>query len=461
MPTFTERLQHAWNAFLNKDPPNNAIHTIGYGSSFRPDRGVLTRGNQRSIVSSVYTRIAIDCAAIPIEHVRLDQDGRYVSTIDSGLNNCLTVSANIDQTGRAFVQDFVMSLLDEGVAALVPIDTDANIRNHNTFDILSMRVGKVTDWYPQHVRINVYNQQTGQREDILLPKKSVAIVENPLYSVMNEPNSTLQRLIRKLNLLDAVDEQSSAGKLDLIIQLPYIVKTEARKQQAQQRRKQIQEQLAGSKYGIAYTDGTEKVTQINRPVENNLMSQIQYLTNTLYNQLGITQQVFAGTADQRSMQNYYNRTIEPILSAIADEIKRKFLTKTARTQHQSIMFHRSPFKLVSISQIAEIADKFTRNEILSSNEVRQLIGYKPSTDPKADKLQNKNMPQPQQDLDGDGIPDIPADQNQNGSLPQEGNEPMDYAQNSSEQSSQDDTGQYDYDQIEKDPTKTPVKFIGG
>lgn len=387
---FTDKLQHAWNAFLNKDPPN---YFIGYGSSIRPDRARYTRGNERSIVSSIYTRIATDAAAISFEHVRLDDDGRFFSAMDSGLNECLTVSANIDQTGRAFMQDVVMSMLDEGCVAIVPTDTTISITrtNSNAFDIDSMRVGKIVDWFPEHVRVNLYNEKTGQKEDILLPKKSVAIVENPFYAVMNEKNSTMQRLVRKLNLLDQIDEQSGSGKLDLIVQLPYVIKTEARHQQAEQRRKDIEMQLAGSKYGIAYTDGTEHITQLNRSVENNLMGQIEYLTNMVYSQLSMTTSVLDGTADEKTMLNYYNRTIEPILSAIANEMKRKFLTKTARSQKQSIQFFREPFKLAPVEQLAEIADKLTRNEILTSNEIRQIIGYKPSDDPDADRLRNKNL----------------------------------------------------------------------
>lgn len=387
---FTDKLQHAWNAFLNKDPPN---YFIGYGSSIRPDRARYTRGNERSIVSSIYTRIATDAAAISFEHVRLDDDGRFFSAMVSGLNECLTVSANIDQTGRAFMQDVVMSMLDEGCVAIVPTDTTISITrtNSNAFDIDSMRVGKIVDWFPEHVRVNLYNEKTGQKEDILLPKKSVAIVENPFYAVMNEKNSTMQRLVRKLNLLDQIDEQSGSGKLDLIIQLPYVIKTEARHQQAEQRRKDIEMQLAGSKYGIAYTDGTEHITQLNRSVENNLMGQIEYLTNMVYSQLSMTTSVLDGTADEKTMLNYYNRTIEPILSAIANEMKRKFLTKTARSQKQSIQFFREPFKLAPVEQLAEIADKLTRNEILTSNEIRQIIGYKPSDDPDADRLRNKNL----------------------------------------------------------------------
>ena len=384
------RLKHAWNAFLNKDP-TNFYKDIGFSHSYRPDRPRLTRGNERSIVTSVYNRIALDAAAINVQHVRLDGNNRFLSVIESGLNGCLTLEANVDQTGRAFLQDAVMSMLDEGSVAIVPVDTTFNPDVTNSYDINSMRTGKILDWHPNHVRIRVYNEKTGIKEDIELPKRMVAIVENPLYAVINEPNSTMQRLVRKLNLLDVVDEQSSSGKLDLIIQLPYVIKTEARRQQAENRRKDIEEQLAGSKYGIAYTDGTERITQLNRSVENNLMKQIEYLTSMLYSQLGITQSILDGTADDKTMLNYYNRTIEPILSAIVDEMKRKFLTKTARSQLQSISFFRDPFKLVPINDISEIADKFTRNEIMTSNEIRQIIGMKPSADPKADELRNKNL----------------------------------------------------------------------
>ncbi len=386
------RMKHAWNAFFNKDP-TRSYQDIGIGYSFRPDRMRFSRGNERSIVTSVYNRIALDVAAVDMFHVRLDENNRFLSTIDSGLNNCLTVEANTDQTGRAFLQDVVMSMMDEGCVAIVPTDTDDDPGDgiSGSFDIDTMRTGQILEWYPQHVRVRVYNERTGQKEDILMAKQSVAIIENPLYAVINEPNSTMQRLIRKLNLLDVIDEQNSSGKLDLIIQLPYIIKTEARRRQAESRRKDIEDQLRGSKYGIAYTDGTEHITQLNRPVENNLMSQIEYLTSMLYGQLGITQGILDGTADEKTMLNYYNRTIEPILSAIADEMKRKFLTKTARSQRQSIKFFRDPFKLVPVSEISEIADKFTRNEIMTSNEVRQVIGMKPSDDPKADELRNKNL----------------------------------------------------------------------
>ena len=388
-----DRLQHAWNAFFNRDPTSNyRTNEISY--SYRPDRPRLSRGNERSIVTAIYNRIALDVASIDIKHCKLDENGRYVKDMKSGLNECLTVEANMDQTARAFIQDIVISMLDEGVVAVVPVDTTFNPKTTGSYDITSMRTGKILEWSATSVKIKVYNDRTGQKEDVVLPKSMVGIIENPLYSVINEPNSTMQRLIRKLNLLDSIDEQSGAGKLDLIIQLPYIIKTDARRQQAEQRRKEIEMQLAGSKYGIAYTDGTERVTQLNRPVENNLMKQIEYLTSMLYSQLGFHQTILDGTADEKTMLNYTNRTIEPIASAIVDELKRKFLTKTARTQGQSIEFFRNPFRLVPINNIADIADKFTRNEILTSNEIRQIIGMKPSDDPKADQLVNSNIAQP-------------------------------------------------------------------
>lgn len=392
--SFGSRLKHAWNVLVNNRDPTNNYKDIGSGFYYRPDRPRLTRGNERSIVTSVYNRIALDVSSVNIQHVRLDDNGRFVSVIESGMNNCLTLEANVDQTGRAFIQDVVMSMLDEGCVAIVPIDTTLNPNVTNSYDILSMRTGKILEWYPAHVKVRVYNEKTGKKEDITLPKNTIGIIENPLYAVINESNSTMQRLIRKLGLLDVTDEQTASGKLDLIIQLPYIIKTEARRQQAETRRKDIEMQLAGSKYGIAYTDGTERITQLNRSVENNLMKQIEYLTNMLYSQLGITQSILDGTADEQAMLNYYSRTIEPILSAIVDEMKRKFLTKTARSQFQSISFFRDPFKLVPVNNIAEIADKFTRNEILTSNEIRQIIGMKPSDDPKADKLVNANISQP-------------------------------------------------------------------
>lgn len=393
---FFNRLQHGWNAFTNNRDPTLEYNT-GPGYYYRPDRPRFTRGNERSIVTSVYNRIALDVSAISIQHVRLDDNGRFSSVIESGLNNCLTLDANMDQTGRAFIQDVVMSMLDEGCVAIVPVDTTLDPAVTSSFDINTMRVGKIIEWRPKHVKVRIYNEKTAKKEEVVLSKKEVAIVENPLYAVMNEPNSTMQRLIHKLSLLDITDEQTASGKLDLIIQLPYVIKTEAKKQQAENRRKDIEMQLAGSKYGIAYADGTEKITQLNRSVENNLMKQIEYLTNNLYGQLGITQTILDGSADDKTMLNYYNRTIEPIVSAIVDEMKRKFLTKTARSQGQSILFFRDPFKLVPVNDIAEIADKFTRNEILTSNEIRQIIGIKPSEDPKADELRNSNIAEAKQD----------------------------------------------------------------
>jgi len=386
-----DRLAHAWNAFTGRD-------NMDYGklgpvySSLNPNRPHFSRGGERSIVNSVYNRIALDVCAVHIQHVKLDDQGRFLEEVDSGLNNCLTVEANIDQTGRAFIQDAVMSLLDEGVVALVPIETNISPDKTEGYKIETMRTGKIIAWYPEYVKVSVYNERSGNREEIVVPKKTVAIIENPFYSVMNEPNSTMQRLIRKLSLLDNVDEQSSSGKLDLIIQLPYTIKTEARKVQAEQRRKEIETQLTGSKYGIAYTDGTEHITQLNRSLENNLMTQIEYLTNQLYAQLGLTTEIMNGTADELAMLNYKTRVIEPIVAAIADEMKRKFLSKTARSQNHSIEFFIDPFSLVPVNNIAEIADKFTRNEIMTSNEIRQIIGLKPSAEPNADELRNKNMP---------------------------------------------------------------------
>ena len=390
--SFGSRLKHAWNAFTGTD--YTTYQDVGPGYSSRPDRIRLTRGNERSIITSVYNRIALDVAALNVQHIRLDENGRFLSVIQDGLNTCLTVEANIDQTARAFIQDIVVSMLDEGCVAIVPVDTTYDPSVTGSYDIQTMRVGKILDWYPQHVRVRLYNERTGTKENILVPKSTVAIIENPLYAVVNEPNSTMQRLIRKLNLLDVIDEQSGSGKLDLIIQLPYVIKTEARRQQAENRRKDIEAQLSGTKYGIAYADGTERITQLNRSVNNNLMSQIEYLTSMLYSQLGITQSILDGTADEKTMLNYNNRTIEPIISAIVDEMKRKFLTKTARSQSQSISFFRDPFKLVPVNDIAEIADKFTRNEIMTSNEIRQVIGMKPSDDTRADELRNKNLSAP-------------------------------------------------------------------
>lgn len=393
-PTFGQRLKHAWDVFRNRDPTPSFGNNSGMVYTYRPDRPRLSRGNERSIVTAIYNRIAMDVAAIDIKHCRLDKNGRYIETIESGLNNCLNLEANIDQTSKAFIMDVVISMLDEGCVAIVPTERKFNPKITKSYDILSMRTGKIIEWGPDKVKVRLYNEKNGKREDVILPKSMVGIIENPLYSIINEPNSTMQRLIRKLNLLDAIDEQSGAGKLDLIIQLPYVIKTEARRQQAENRRKDIEMQLAGSKYGIAYTDGTERVTQLNRPIENNLMKQIEYLTSMLYSQLGFHQTILDGTADEKTMLNYNNRTISPIVSAIADELKRKFLTKTARTQGQAIYCFRDPFKLVPINDIAEIADKFTRNEILTSNEIRQIIGMKPSDDPKADQLVNSNIAQP-------------------------------------------------------------------
>lgn len=385
--SFTSRLKHAWNAFFNK---NDEYSYHGPGYSYRPDRTRLTRGNERSIVTSIYNRISLDVAAIDIKHVRLDDADRFVSVIESGLNNCLTLEANLDQTARAFIQDVVLSMFDEGCVAIVPIVTDRD-PNLGTFEIYNMRVGKIVEWYPASVKVRVYNELTGQKEDIICDKENIAIIENPFYAVMNEPSSTVQRLIRKLALMDHIDEQSGSGKLDLIIQLPYVIKSEARRQQAEKRRHDIEDQLAGSKYGIAYTDGTEKIVQLNRSLENNLLSQIKFLTEQMLSYFGITQSILDGTADEQAMLNYNNRTIEPIISAIVNELKRKFLSKTARSQKQSIMFFRDPFRLVPVSSIAEIADKFTRNEIMSSNEFRQIVGLMPSNDPSADELRNKNL----------------------------------------------------------------------
>lgn len=400
------RFKAAWNTFLNRDPTMD-FRDVGIGHAYRPDRPRFSRGNERSIVTSVYNRIAMDVAAINIQHVKLDENNRFVGTIDSGLNNCLSLETNIDQTPRAFIQDVVMSLFDEGSVAIVPVDTD---RNPDTGAVVihTLRVGQIIEWYPRHVKVRLYNDRTGQKQDVKLWKESVAIIENPLYAVINEPNSTMQRLVRKLNLLDVVDEQSSSGKLDLIIQLPYVVKTAARQQQAEDRLKSITQQLSGSKYGIAYTDGTERITQLNRPVENNLLKQVEYLTAMLYGQLGLTQSIMDGSADDKTMLNYINRTIEPIVSAIVDAMKRTFLTKTARTQRQSIMFFRDPFRLVPVSDLAEIADKFTRNEIMTSNEIRQVVGMKPSSDPKADELRNKNLSEPSETNKPEAPPQDPV-----------------------------------------------------
>lgn len=391
--TLGSRLRKAWNAFTkNRDPTSSAYQSMGMGYVYRPDRARFSRGNERTIVTSIYNRIAMDVAAISIKHCRTDKNGRYIEDIKSGLNECLNTEANIDQDGRAFIQDVVMSMFDEGAVAIVPVDTSFDPTKSSSYDILSMRTGKILEWYPAHVKVRVYNDRTGKKEDITLPKRSVAIIENPLYAVINEPNSTMQRLVRKLSILDAIDEHSGSGKLDLIIQLPYVIKSDTRREQAEKRRHDIEEQLKGP-FGIAYTDGTEKITQLNRPVENNLMRQIEYLTNQLYNQIGMTQSVLDNTADEKAMLNYNNRTVEPIVSAIVNAMRRSFLSKTARTQGQTVMAFRDPFKLVPVSEIAKIADTFTRNEILTSNEVRQIIGMKPSDDPKADMLINSNLNQ--------------------------------------------------------------------
>lgn len=387
------RLKNAWNAFMNKDP-TWYYRNDGPGYSYRPDRPRLTRGNERSIITSLFNRIAIDAAGVDIKHCRLDNNGRFESEISSGLNRCLSLEANIDQTGRAFIQDIVMSMLDEGCVAVVPVDTTSNPKHSNSYDILSMRTGKIIEWYPNNVKVRVYNDRIGRKEDIVLPKNMVGIIENPLFAVINEPNSTTQRLMRKLSLLDVTDERTASGKLDLIIQLPYSVKSDLQHQRAESRRQNLESQLAGSKYGIAYIDGTERVTQLNRSVENNLMKQIEYLTEMTYSQIGMTQSILDGTADEKTMLNYMNRTIEPIVSSIVYEMKRKFLSKTARSQNQSICYFTDPFKLVPVNDIAEIADKFTRNEIMTSNEIRQILGMKPSDDPKADELINSNISQP-------------------------------------------------------------------
>lgn len=387
------RVKRAWNAFLNRDPPSDKNYSYYGGYSYRPFYDRKGRAIDKTIITAILSRIAVDASSITIQHVKLDENGRYDETINSDLNACFNLSANIDQTGRAFIQDIVLSMLEEGVVAVVPVDTDLNPMTTDSYKIYSMRVGTIMEWFPNHVRVRLYNDRTGEKEEITLPKRMVAIVANPFYAVMNEPNGTMQRLIRKLNLLDAVDEQSSSGKLDLIIQLPYVIKNDLRRQQAEERRKQIEDQLTGSKYGIAYTDGTERITQLNRSLDNNLLAQVEYLTNMAYSQLTITQEIMNGTADETAMTNYYSRTIEPIVSAIVDEFKRKFLTKTARSQNQSIVFFRDPFKLVPVGTVADMADKFTRNEIMSSNEFRQVIGLKPSKDPAADELRNKNLNQ--------------------------------------------------------------------
>lgn len=401
MPSFGKRLQHAWNAFRNNRDPTEQVNppVFRYASSNRPDRPRLTRGNERSIVTAIYNRIAVDTAAVQIRHVRLDENERYTETIRSGLNDCLTIDANTDQTGRQLIQDAVMSMFDEGCVAIVPTDTDINPNITGGYDILSLRTGKITQWMPEDVKVLIYNEQKGIKEEIVVPKRTVAIIENPFYAVMNEPSSTLQRLIRKLNLKDRIDEMSGSDRLDMIIQLPYTIKTESRQIEAEKRRRKIADQLKESNgMGIAYTDATEKIVQLNRPIENNLLEQIRDLTDQLYGQLGLTAEIINGTADEKVMLNYYNRTIEPILTALCDEMCRKFLTKTARTKKQSIMFFQDHFKLVPVNNIADIADKFTRNEILTANEIRSILGIKPSDDPKADELRNSNMPIQDQEL---------------------------------------------------------------
>lgn len=419
--SISSRLKHAWNAFQMNRNPTYTNNYYGSSSSTRPDRMRFSRGNERSIVTSIYNRIALDVSQLSFEHVQLDKDGRYSETKTTGLNTCLTLEANLDQTSRAFFQDAALSMFDEGSIALVPIDTNLDPNITGGYDIESIRVGQILTWYPKHIKVRLYNEQTGIKEDRIIPKSIAAIIENPFYTVMNQSNSTMQRLIRKLSLLDAIDEQSASGKLDLIIQLPYTVKSNLRKQQAEERRKAVEDQLYDSKYGIAYIDSTERVIQLNRPVENNLMSQIEYLQNLLYSQLGITQSILDGSADDKTMLNYYNRIVEPIAAAFVDEMRRKFLTKTARTQGQSIMFFRDPFKLVPVNELAEISDKLTRNEIASSNEMRQTIGWKPSKDPKADELRNKNLNQPESELQKDqtsqdlkGIEDKDKEEIQNG-----------------------------------------------
>ena len=410
-----DRLKHAWNAFLNKDPTPNYSYGPTYG--FRPDRSRLTRGHERSLINTIINRISVDSASIPIKHVKLDNNNRYIETIDSGLNYCLNVEANKDQTGRGLRQDLISTMLDEGCCALVPIDTTIDPKNSASYRIDSMRIGHITQWYPDHIRVRIYNDRTGLQEEVVVPKSIAGIFENPFYSIMNEPNSTMQRLIRKLDLLDIVDEHNGSGKLDLIIQLPYIIKSEARKKQAEDRRMEIENQLANSKYGVVYTDGTEHVTQLNRPVENNLLSQIESLTSMLFSQLGLTSTILDGTADENTMNNYYNRTVEPIITVVVDEIKRKFLSKTARTQKQSIESFRDPFKLVSVSNLAEMSDKLTRNEILTANEVRQIIGLPPASDPNADALRNKNISAsddvPLYDVDGNIIREPSMDDSNN------------------------------------------------
>lgn len=420
MPKFTDWLKHSWNAFTSRDPTNLTSTSLGSASYYKPDRLRSHRGNERSIVTAIYNRIAIDCAAIDIRHVVLDENKKYKEdyTKPGNLNDLFSIEANLDQTGRSFFQDAVMTMLEEGHVALVITKADINPSLSEAYKIGALRTGIVTQWFPKNVKVNLYNEDTGHHEEVIIPKKNVAIIENPLYAVMNEPNSTLQRLIRKLNLLDMIDEQSSSGKLDIIIQLPYVIKTEARRKQAESRRKDIEMQLSGSKYGIAYTDGTERITQLNRPAENNLLKTIEYLTSMLYGQLGITEEVFKGTADDKVMLNYYNRTVEPILSALVLEMRRKFLSQTARTQGQSFMFFRDPFRLVPVSDLADISDKFTRNEILSPNEVRGIIGYKPSDDPNADQLRNRNISQsPEEMMDPSMMGEVEEPVDEYGEIP--------------------------------------------
>lgn len=411
--TIGSRLRKAWNVFTQRNQ-NGDYRDYGVGYGYRPDRLRMTRGNERTIVTSIYNRIALDVSSISIRHVQLDDDGRFESERNTKLNECLSLSANIDQTGRAFIQDVVLSMFDEGCVAIIPVDTERDYFDGPVRDILSMRTGQVIEWYPRHAKVRVYNDRTGQKEDVIFPKDKIAIIENPYYAVMNQSNSMVQRLIRKLALLDAIDEQTSSGKLDLIIQLPYVVKNQMRKEQAEQRRRDIEAQLTGSRYGIAYTDGTERITQLNRPVENNLLKQIEYLTNMVFGQIGVTQAILDGTADEQTMLNYNNRIVEPVVSVIADSMKRVFLTPTARSQKQSIMYFRDPFRLVPVSQVAEIADKFTRNEIMSSNEIRQVVGLKPSKDPKADELRNSNLNQPDEAANTKIKDPIKEEKNQNG-----------------------------------------------
>lgn len=411
------RLKNGWNAFLNRDPTRNYRYDLGGGYSYRPDRPRLSRGNERSIVTSMINRIALDGASITINHCKLDENGRFLEVIDSTLNRCLTLEANIDQTGRAFIHDAIVSMLDEGCVGLLPVETDVDPDNTEAFKILTLRTVKIVEWFPEHVRVRGYDDRTGNKAETIISKRKIAIIENPLYAVMNEPNSTMQRLIRKLNLLDAIDEQSGSGKLDLIIQLPYVIKSDARRDQAERRRKDIEMQLAGSKYGIAYTDGTERITQLNRSVDNNLLKQVEYLTNMMFSQMGMTQSILDGTADEKTMLNYYSRIVEPIIAAIVDGMKRVFLSKTARSQNQSICYFRDPFKLVPVNEMAEIADKFTRNEIMTSNEIRQVIGLKPSSDPKADKLINSNLNHPEEKQNDPPVKEIKEEgENQNGEV---------------------------------------------